>query len=183
MKQLTPKTEKDINELLARIKRKTKLTQEEIAKKIGYNRSYISQAKKTDSEKLYNALLNAFKEELENITFANEPGIQSGKDKIIADLSESIRKLTDNNTQVIDNNTKMVNAILEKMAILDSMKLSLEKKLPESMNLLTSLIVEGQKKAAGKILKEFEGLKNRIPVVQTSGSKKTLQNQKRSGTG
>jgi transcriptional regulator with XRE-family HTH domain len=68
MKSVSKKTEKEIDDLLGRIKEKTGFTQEQIASKIGYNRSYISQAKKTDSEKLYMALYNGFKGELENLT-------------------------------------------------------------------------------------------------------------------
>jgi transcriptional regulator with XRE-family HTH domain len=72
MKSLPPKTEKEIDDLLREIKERTGLTQEEIAQKIGYNRSYLSQAKKTDSEKLYMALYSGFREVLENITVKEE---------------------------------------------------------------------------------------------------------------
>lgn len=67
MTKAAKKTEKEIDDLLKRIKKKTGLTQDKIAGRIGYNRSYISQAKKTDSEKLYTALHREFKAELENL--------------------------------------------------------------------------------------------------------------------
>lgn len=70
MKEKPAKTENDIDELLRDIKQKTGLTQEGIAGRINYNRSYLSQAKKTDSEKLYSVLYKEFRGELENLTTA-----------------------------------------------------------------------------------------------------------------
>lgn len=90
------KTEQEINDLLKRIKRKTSLTQEEIAERIGYNRSYISQAKKTDSEKLYTALYREFRAELENLTNVPEPlfDIKQSLEKSIENLTENELRTT-----------------------------------------------------------------------------------------
>lgn len=73
MKSEGAKTEKEIDDLLKRIKKRTGFTQEQIADRIDYNRAYLSQAKKTDSEKLYNVLYKEFKDVLENLTNSEKP--------------------------------------------------------------------------------------------------------------
>lgn len=77
-----------IAELIERIKAATNLTQEQIADRIGYERPYLSQAKKSDSEKLKKVLLNEFKKELENLTNKISPN-----DKLIASLEREIKNL------------------------------------------------------------------------------------------
>lgn len=89
--------EKEIDELLASIKQKTGLTQEQIAGRIGYNRSYISQAKKTDSEKLYKALEKEFRQELENITIQEQAPAYDARtslERTLENLSEDKLKST-----------------------------------------------------------------------------------------
>lgn len=72
-------TEKQsISELLESIKTVTGLTQEQIADRIGYERPYLSQAKKRPSDKLKNVLLKEFHVELENLTL-QEPDINTYK--------------------------------------------------------------------------------------------------------
>jgi transcriptional regulator with XRE-family HTH domain len=100
--------EKEINELLAGIKQKTGLTQEQIAIRIGYNRSYISQAKKTDSEKLYKALETEFRQELENLTIP-EPGIQKGK------TTTAMDDLARSNLILARNNEELVRLLVERL--------------------------------------------------------------------
>ncbi|MEI6948972.1 S24 family peptidase [Paraflavisolibacter sp. H34] len=56
----------DIDTLLESIKVLTGLTQEQIAQRIGYTRPYMSQAKKSGSEKLFNLLRREFAKELEH---------------------------------------------------------------------------------------------------------------------
>lgn len=57
---------KNLSSLIDRIKKATGLNQEQIAKKVDYEREYLSQAKKTGSDALYFKLENKFKKELEN---------------------------------------------------------------------------------------------------------------------
>jgi transcriptional regulator with XRE-family HTH domain len=96
MKQPTTKQEKEIDDLLQVIKQKTGLTQEEIAKRIGYNRSYISQAKKTDSEKLYMALKKEFM--LEN----EHPAPAPARDESLNELIQANRILAESNKVLAD---------------------------------------------------------------------------------
>jgi transcriptional regulator with XRE-family HTH domain len=90
------KEEQAINDLLREIKSKTGYNQEEIAKAIGYNRSYISQAKRTDSAKLYAALLG-YSQKLDNITITTSTAqkIPRSEDMKVS-LERSIENLTQN---------------------------------------------------------------------------------------
>lgn len=103
------KNEKDLDNLLQLIKEKTGMNQDEIAKRVNYNRSYLSQAKKKDSDKLYGVLYNAFKDVLENLTTEAQP-IKGAKDvdhptmQAILDLTYSSRKTADGIEKMADAN-------------------------------------------------------------------------------
>jgi transcriptional regulator with XRE-family HTH domain len=96
MRQPTTKTEKEIDDLLRSIKQQTGLTQEEIAKRIGYNRSYLSQAKKTDSEKLYQALRKEFMLENEHSSPPQK------RDESLNELIQANRILAESNKVLAD---------------------------------------------------------------------------------
>jgi transcriptional regulator with XRE-family HTH domain len=101
MKKEAVKTEKEINELINEIQERTGLTQNAIAKRIGYSRSYISQAKNKESEKLFTALKNGFRNELENITLSkngSEVGISTNKalGKVGISTNEPLEKAIQN---------------------------------------------------------------------------------------
>lgn len=128
MKQLATKTtskghsEKEINDLIDRIKAKTNMNQEQIAKEIGYNRSYLSQAKKTDSEKLYTALYSRFKDELENITSTQQKEdseymeeLRSKKDK--EPLEQAILNLSEADLRNAKNIERLIGLLEAKMNI------------------------------------------------------------------
>jgi transcriptional regulator with XRE-family HTH domain len=98
------KTEKEIDELIDEIKSSTGLTQQEIAKKIGYSRSYLSQAKKGDSDKLYSALEKEFKGKLENLT--NTELADLIKSNQI--LAEANKTLADAHLVISKNNEELI---------------------------------------------------------------------------
>lgn len=108
MNKMAATTEKEIDNLLKEIKKKTGLTQDQIAKSIGYSRSYVSQAKKTDSEKLYNAIYTKYREKLENIT-TPEREANYGTDAM-NNIAYSNRVLADANNTLADANKTLANA-------------------------------------------------------------------------
>lgn len=118
MKHDKSKAEKEIDELLGLIKKKTGLNQEQIAEKIGYNRSYLSQAKKTDSNKLYMALSNEFRAVLENITL-EEPAKEYLPDASRERLEQTLVNLSEDKIRST--------AIIEKLVALLDRSISLNK--------------------------------------------------------
>jgi DNA-binding XRE family transcriptional regulator len=95
------KDDQALDDLIKEIKEKTHLTQEDIAHRIGYTRSYISQAKKRkESAKLHLALSTAFKKELENIT-SQEPGVQYDGQEV-RHLLEANKVLNETNKSLAD---------------------------------------------------------------------------------
>lgn len=163
MKQPPPRTAKEIDDLIGSIKQKTGLTQEEIAMRIGYNRSYISQAKKTDSEKLYSALYKEFKSELENLTL-EEPHIDYSQPivQVVLNLSYQGKKNADS---------------IDKMA---SSNLLNARSIATLVNLLAS---NSDLPAALSALREGQDMPDDLPAEAFLGSKgnDALKRQQQSG--
>lgn len=108
-------SKESISELIERIKKATNLTQEQIADRIGYERPYLSQAKKIGSEKLRKVLLNNFKEELENLTLNK---YKDNKDVLIEslqiqNLSLRLEKIETNLNEMLSNQAALVVLIKE----------------------------------------------------------------------
>lgn len=169
---------KELDLLIESIKRAKGLNQGEIEKRMKYNKGYLSQVKSRGdvSTKLLDNIKREFGIGLQKANFqANEPQGEYGKDKTIENLSESVRKLT-------DNNTKMVDALLDKIAVLDSIKISLEQTIPANMSLLTKMAIDGQKDSMLVVMEQFSNLNKSLSSLATAVNKKLLQNQKRKGT-
>lgn len=87
-------SKKDIDLLIKNVKQATGLTQEGIAKRIGYSREYLSQAKKTNSEGLYEMLEKTFRAELTALSKPGKPGSKENREKaLIKMLYQRIAKI------------------------------------------------------------------------------------------
>jgi transcriptional regulator with XRE-family HTH domain len=71
-------------DIIAEIQFKTKLTQEEIAERIGYSRPYLSNAiKKNAGGKVYQTIMKEFGEVLQNVSFSNNEDEHKNADPVL----------------------------------------------------------------------------------------------------
>lgn len=121
MQKPTPKPEdysiNELNDLIETIKKRTKLNEEDISKRMGYNEGYISQtrSRKKVPPKLFNNLLREFRNELneshkQSETTVSEPE-EAYSGKAVLNLTESNRLIAESNASLADSNKELVQMV------------------------------------------------------------------------
>jgi len=90
---------KKLKDLIAEIKFKTKLTQEQIAQRAGYTRPYLSNAIKSEDDRhVYDKLSREFAENIQNVRKGDEIAVLNAQVKVLtrelARLSEIVTKVS-----------------------------------------------------------------------------------------
>lgn len=157
---------------------KHRLSQQDLANKTGIPRPRIAKweegkgrPKQADYEVLAKFFAEAGEEVPRETTEQKKPDYSAG----------SIFNLTESNRMMAESNRELVQIISGRFKDLEIIKLSLNS-VPDSLNLLTDLILKGQDTVVERIVKQVFPRKAAHTSVSNASHKKSSRTQKRLGS-